>query len=460
MKKKYKLVLINPFNSCTRGAFDFQITMPPPLGLAVIAALTPDNWEVEIIDENFDVFEYMEADLVGITALTSAVYRGYEISEIYRKKGIKTIMGGIHVSMMPVEALSYCDTIVIGEAESVWQNVLDDFENKRLKKKYEGVRLEMHHSPIPRHDLLDSRYEYASVMTTRGCPMNCEFCSVHAFNGRKYRPREINEVLDELETVPQDKINFIDDDMIGYTEKSVNRAIELFKGMVERNINKDWVCQASLNFGSNDEMLHWAAKSGCRLVLIGIEAENPEQLQESNKKFNLKVGVDHFNEVFDRIHKHGIAVLGTLIYGFDSDDAEAMRKRTEFLINCKLDAYQTTILTPMPGTLLFDRLMKEKRIIKTDYPKDWQHYHGMEVTINPAKMSPEELFSEMKKNWEKMYDMKILYKKFLNSLKWTSDKKSASWAFTAATERHNVVFANSDRPQYDISSLLSGFKHI
>lgn len=453
---KKKLILINPYNQSTRGITEHQITLPPPLGLAIIAALTPKHWDVEILDENFEEFNYKKADLVGITSLTSSVFRAYEISEIYRKHGIKTVIGGIHASMMTDEAKNFCDTVVVGEAESVWQKVIEDFESNSMKEVYYGIHQELHKSPTPRHDLLHPRYEYASIQTNRGCPMNCEFCSVHSFNGQKYRHRPINDVLDEMEAIPQKKLNIIDDDLVGYTRKSMDRATELFKGMIDRNINKDWVCQASLNFGSNDELLHYAAKSGCRLVLIGIEAENPEQLKESNKKFNLKIGVDNYNKVFDKIHKHGIAVLGTLIYGFDTDDAEAMRKRTEFVINSELDAVQATILTPMPGTVLFERLENNNRIVKNNYPEDWQHYHGMELVIKPGRMKSEEFNNEMFKNWERLYDQKVMFKKLLDALKRTKNKKAAAWAFISSTERHNVVFTNRPKKQFDVDELLMG----
>lgn len=456
-KKTHKLILVNPYNTTTRGVTEYQVTLPPPLGLAIIAALTPDNWEVEIIDENFEEFKFKEADLVGITSLTSSVFRAYEIAKVYREHGIKTVIGGIHVSMMPHEAAEYCDTVLVGEAEGVWHQLIKDFENNSMKPLYQGVHQELHKSPLPRHDLLHPRYEYASIQTNRGCPMKCEFCSVHTFNGQRYRHRPIEDVLDEMQAIPQQKLNIIDDDLVGYSRQSMDRAIELFKGMIDRKINKDWVCQASLNFGADDELLHYAAKAGCRLVLIGIESDNPEQLEESNKKFNLKVGVDNYNAVFEKIQKHGIAVLGTLIYGFDSDDAEAMRKRSEFVINSKLDAVQATILTPMPGTALFNRLMKQGRILKNNYPEDWIHYHGMEVVIEPVKMSPEELYNEMYKNWERLYDQKVLFSKLLDAIKRTKNKKAAVWAFISSTERHNVVFTNTARKQFEVKELLKGF---
>ena len=455
--KDRKLLLINPWSPYTRPGFYDTHAMSPPLALGIIAALTPPGWEVEIIDENFDEFIFREADLVGITAMTANINRAYEISGIYREQGIPTVIGGIHASMLPDEAARFCDVVVSGEAESVWELLVRDFEEGRLKPRYKGELLPMVKMPAPRRDLFHPSYTYANIQTTRGCPMKCDFCSVHTFNGQRYRQRPVEEVLDELETIPQELVYFVDDNIIGYSRQSAQRAIKLFRGMIDRGIKKDWYCQASLNVADNEEVLHYAAESGCRMILIGIESEKEAQLTEANKRLNLKMGTGKYEEVFNRIHRHGISVLGALIYGLDSDTESDLYDRTQFAIESGMDAMQATIVTPLPGTGLYDRMQKDDRLLFTDYPADWKHYHFLEVVHKPGRMSPEEFMEAMWKNWSIMYDDKLLQKKMLRTLKATRSPRAAAWAYLSNIERHNACFAGK-KPPLDPNILLKGLK--
>ncbi len=447
------MLLINPLEPYKRDALFDTSTISPPLGLGIIAGLTPDDWEVEIFDENFGVFEYQPADLVGITALTSAALRAYELSELYRSKGIPTVLGGIHVSMRPDEAEQYANAIVVGEAEGVWKKVLSDFKENKLRKRYYGDQLSLEKAVWPRRDLFHPGYAYENIQTTRGCPMNCDFCSVHTFNGNHYRQRPVEDVLDELESIQSEHLFFVDDNLIGYSKSSAERAIQLFKGMIERGIKKDWYCQASLNIAGNDEVLKYAAASGCRMILIGIESEKVEQLQETNKKMNLRIGVDHYEEAFNKIHAHGISVLGALVFGLDSDSEQDLLNRAQYAINSGIDAMQATIITPLPGTGLFNRLEKENRLLFTNFPEDWKHYHFLEVIHQPRLMSPEKLMETMHTCWNLMWNEKTLYRKMLKTLKATKSAKAAAWAFTSNMERHNTAFGNKKTP-YDINKIL------
>ena len=190
-----KLLLINPVGQRS-GYLLSKSSTYSPLGLAYVAAVTPSNWEVKIADENFDGFEFEEADLVGITAFTSNINRAYEIARIYRKQSIKVIIGGIHASMLPDEALQYADSVVVGEVEGIWETVINDFENNRLSPKYIGPRIALDRfGIIPRHDLLHPSYISHSIQTSRGCPFNCNFCSVSRYLGRAYRQRTAKDVL-------------------------------------------------------------------------------------------------------------------------------------------------------------------------------------------------------------------------------------------------------------------------
>ena len=266
-----KLLLINPVGQRS-GSLLSKFSTFQPLSLAYIAAVTPSHWEIKILDENIDEFQFEEADLIGITAFTSNINRAYEIARIYRKKKIKVIIGGIHISMLPDEALHYADTIVTGEVEGIWNQVITDFENNRLLARYNGPRIDLSQTQIiPRHDLLHPNYFWNSVQTSRGCPFNCNFCSVSRYLGKEHRQRRAKDVLDELEKIKGKYITFIDDNLIGHSLESRNRAIELFEGMIGRGLNKKWWMQCSMNAADDEHVIKLAAQAGCMYVFIGFE---------------------------------------------------------------------------------------------------------------------------------------------------------------------------------------------
>jgi len=300
---KRKLVLINPVNPARTGLTVNKGSRFPPISLGIVAALTPDDWDVEIVDENWETFAFRPADLVGITAFTASAPRAYEIAAVYRQNGVPVVMGGIHGSMCPQEALNYVDAVVIGEAEGIWPQVIADVEANRLQHEYRGGWADLAGMAAPRRDLFHPDYIFASVQTSRGCPLNCEFCSVTAFNGQRYRRRPTDEILAELAGIPQKMLFFVDDNIIGYGKESRQAALELFKGMVARKFDKWWFCQASINFADDDEILSWAAKAGCKMVFLGLEAEEAEALQEVEKRLNLQRGVGAYAQAFARIHR-------------------------------------------------------------------------------------------------------------------------------------------------------------
>jgi radical SAM superfamily enzyme YgiQ (UPF0313 family) len=433
-----KLVLINPVNPRKTGLTVNMSSRFPPLSLAIVAALTPPDWDVRIIDENFEPFTYVDADLVGLTAFTASVRRAYEIAGFYRERRIPTVLGGIHASMRPEEALQYVDAVVIGEAENTWESVIQDLEAGRMEKIYQGERLDLTEIPPPRRELFHTGYLFGSIQTARGCPMDCEFCSVTAFNGRRYRQRPVENVLDELETITQKRVFFVDDNIIGYGKKAEERAISLFKGITERGIEKDWFCQASMNFGDNEDVLKYAAESGCRMVFLGVEAESDAVLQEVNKSVNIKVK-DSYDEIFRRINHYGIAVLGAFIYGMDSDSPETLRSRTDYILRSGVDVMQTTYLTPLPGTRLFTRLQNENRLLYSDFPDDWDHYDMTEVTFVPHAMTPEDLKSAMNKASSGLYSKTSIYRKFLKTWRATRSFTTAMWAYTSNMNYRNVA---------------------
>jgi radical SAM superfamily enzyme YgiQ (UPF0313 family) len=441
-----RLILINPVNPARTGLSLNRSSRFPPIGLGIVAALTPREWAVELTDENWTPWDGQvltppaegELVLAGITAFTASANRAYGIAACLRKRGIPVVMGGIHASACTEEALRHVDSVVVGEVETVWPAVLADAEAGRLQRVYRGGWGAVAGSPRPRRDLFHPGYIFASVQTSRGCPMDCEFCSVTAFNGRRYRRRPPEEVLDELEEIPQKMLFFVDDNIIGYGRESREQALALFRGMVRRRLDKWWFCQASLNFADGGELLRWAGCAGCRMVFLGLEAEAADALAEVNKVLNLKRGVQSYEEAFRRIHRAGIAVLGAFIFGMDEDTPEKLRRRAEYMVRAGVDVMQKTYLTPLPGTRLFERLRGEARLLYTDFPKDWERYDMGEAVHRPRNMTPEELTRLMAETSRRMYATPVLARKAARTLWATRNPMAAMFAWQSNVNYRNV----------------------
>ncbi|MFX0203303.1 MAG: B12-binding domain-containing radical SAM protein [Candidatus Hodarchaeota archaeon] len=365
----------------------------PPLSLAYIAAVTPSNWEVKIADENFDQFQFEEADLVGITAFTSSINRAYEIARMYRERKIKVVLGGIHASMLPDEALEYADAVVVGEVEGIWEKVINDFEDNALALKYVGPQIDLSQFRISaRRDLLHPDYYWHSVQTSRGCPFNCNFCSVTKYLGKAYRQRKAKDVLDELKTITGDYIFFLDDNLIGYSPKSKDRGRELFEGMAELGLSKKWLMQTSINAADDVQLVQLAAQAGCMYVFVGFEAISEEILKGMKKGANLNIGVENYQKVVDTFHKYGIAVWGAFIIGNDYESAEYYEQLAGFLLDSGIDIVQITTLTPLPGTQLMEQVQKERRLIFHDFPEDWSKYRFSYMVHQPQGVSVDTIY--------------------------------------------------------------------
>ncbi len=347
-----------------------------PLSLMVLAALTPPDWEVSIVDENLGAPHYSampRPDLVGITAFTSQANRAYELASHFRNQGVPVVMGGIHATMCLEEVMAQVDCVVTGEAEGVWSQVLADARNGGLKRRYDGGFADIKDVPSARHDLLAAGYAFGAIQTTRGCPLNCSFCSVTAFNGARYRQRAIPDVVREFQLIREKRVLVVDDNLIGTRPEHIARAKDMFRAMAQANLRKEWIAQATINFADDEELLLLASKAGCRGVFIGFESTTPEGLQEVSKKFNLLRGRD-FRASVRRIQSHGILVVGSFIIGLDTDQRGVGKRIAKVARKYGLDNLNVLFLTPLPGTRLWDRMKSEGRVALDTFPHDWKYY--------------------------------------------------------------------------------------
>ena len=347
-----------------------------PLSLMVLAGLTPPEWEISIVDENLGAPDYPtmpRPDLVGITAFTSQGNRAYEVATHFRRLGVPVVMGGIHATMCLDEVLARADSVVTGEAEGIWPRVLEDARRGSLKRRYDGGLAEMNDVPFARHDLLATGYALGAIQTTRGCPLNCSFCSVTAFNGAHYRQRPIPDVVRDFQLIREKHVLVVDDNLIGTRPQHIARAKDLFRAMAQANLRKEWVAQATINFADDEELLGLAAKAGCRGVFIGFETPAPEGLLELGKKFNLLKGRDIRASV-RRIQRHHILVAGSFIMGLDIDKPGIGKRIAEVASQYGVDNLNVLFLTPLPGTRLWDQMKSEGRIALDRFPEDWKYY--------------------------------------------------------------------------------------
>lgn len=347
-----------------------------PLGLMVLAGLTPPEWEVSIFDENVGIPDYEalpRPDLVGITAFTSQANRAYEVARRFRRRGIPVVMGGIHATMCLDEAMERVDSVVTGEAESVWAQVLEDARQGRLKCRYDGGFADMKDIPAARHDLLPPAYAFGVVQTTRGCPLNCGFCSVTTFNGARYRQRPIADVVREFQSIREKHVLIVDDNLIGTRAEHIARAKDLFRALAKANLGKKWVAQATVNFADDEELLALAARAGCAGVFIGFESPSPEGLRELGKKFNLVKGRD-FRTSVRRIQRHNILVVGSFIIGLDVDGPGTGNRISKAAVYYGVDNLNLLFLTPLPGTRLWDEMKSADRLAFDKFPEDWKYY--------------------------------------------------------------------------------------
>lgn len=382
----------------------------PPLNLGLVAALTPPAWDVRIVDESVENLDFeLEVDLVGLTAMTAMAPRAYEIAARFRQRGIPVVMGGIHASTLPGEAVQHVDAVVAGEAELTWPLLLDDFEHGRLKQLYRspGLLPDLSRIPIPRRSLFkQGAYLLTNtIQTTRGCPFDCDFCTVTKFYGQTYRTRPLESVLREIDALKGKTVLFVDDNIVG----NPGYAQRLFKALIPYKLR--WIGQSSLTIARNDELLDLAAASGCQGLFIGFESLSPENLASVKKGKVNRVG--EYEQAIKRIHSRGIGIEGAFIFGFDYDDQGVFQRTVAFAQRMRLEAAQFGILTPFPGTPLRSVMEKAGRICD----HDWSKYTISHVVHWPQKMSRATLLKGFVRAYRDFYSVRSILRRLLGRLK-------------------------------------------
>lgn len=356
----------------------------PSLSLAALAAVTPSHWQVALVDENIEKLDLnADADLVALTAMTPLAPRAYEIADSFRSRGISVVMGGYHASNLPDEALEHVDAVVVGEGELSWPRLLADFEQGTLQRIYRADGLiDTGLIPIPDRRIYDGkRYLFTNTLqTTRGCPFDCEFCSVTAYYGRKYRKRPVASVLAELAELRKKNsfLFFVDDNIVG--DRAYAR--ELFTGMTGMGFK--WLSHAPIDFARDGELIALAGQSGCVGMFVGFESLNDDNLAAMKKVTNQ--GRSYLDDA--RIFRdNGIGILGSFVLGYDGDTPAVFETTLRFCEEARLEAAIFPVLTPFPGTRVRERLEQEGRIISND----WRDYDMDHVVFRPKGMGVEEL---------------------------------------------------------------------
>ncbi len=392
-----------------------------PLGLTTLAALTPPEWEITIFDENVRVPDYAglpRPDLVGVTAFTSQANRAYEVAADFRSRDVPVVMGGIHATMCPEEAMARVDSVVTGEAEGVWTQVLADVRHGALQLQYEGSHADMDEIPPARHDLLTGNYALGAIQTTRGCPLNCSFCSVTAFSGYRYRQRPVDHVVKEFGEIREKLVLVVDDNLIGTRHSHIVRTKELFRAMIRAKLRKRWIAQVTINMADDEELLTLAAKAGCAGVFIGFESPTAEGLKEVGKKFNMHNG-RNFAASVRRIQRHRILVAGSFILGLDTDEPGIGRRIADAGMRYGVDTINTLFLTPLPGTRLWNEMESQRRLAANSFPEDWKYYTLTFPVARYRHLSCREIVREMEKCDGTFYSLKpILRRVWRNVRRW------------------------------------------
>ena len=411
----------------------FGIRLPllgyPAIGLGMISALTPDQFHIQLVDEANEPVPYgKRGDLALIVGLTHQMPNAYFIADRLRSEGTKVILGGMHVTALPEEALLHADSIIVGEAESVWREILDDFIKGSLKKKYFGREVNLAELPPIRRDLFNKKFYYSGqiIETTRGCSVGCIFCGAQNFFGTRFRVRPPEAIRQELMALfgprpPQTRwkqwlarhwhpdIPYFVERRLLYVMDS-NFVSNLRHARAVLNVFKEcdlrWFGHTSFNLMRDDQLVDLMADSGCLAVNIGFESLSQTNIDQMHKFPNKTA---EYAECIKRLHEREIGVMGTFIVGFDGDTLEVFDQIVNFVMENRLETAFMLILTPKPDTMLFNQMNSQNRIIS----HNWSDYDEGTVTFIPKNMTPGQLHSGMRSAWRRIYSWQGIWHRIM-----------------------------------------------
>lgn len=375
------------------------------LALPLLAALTPDDWETELIYEVIEDVPFdTDADLIGVSTMGHGVIRSIDIAKEYRRRGKTVILGGYMASIMPEEAVKYCDSLIIGDAELVWQQMLSDFENGNLKKTYEKpLEGNWYSTPSPRFDLLEGKNlgDFLPVQAGRGCPNSCSFCSVSCLYSGRYVKRPLPEVIRDIEQIKSlgyKKILLLDDNIFSdrkYLDSLLDTLIKL---------DISWMSQCEITIGKDDELLEKLQKSGCTTLSFGLESISRESLISMDKGWAVPA---EYDSLIQNIRNHGIDVSTEMVVGGEGDTLESIRMTKDFIERNKISVPRFYILTPFPGTRFFDQIKEEGRLVNNDI----YSYDGTSAVYRPKNMTPDELTQAYWELYSELFTIKSIIKR-------------------------------------------------
>lgn len=379
-----------------------------PLTLTTLASLIPQEIPVtvQVVDEGVDQIEAdaIDADLVGISAITGTAPRAYDIAGRLRGRGIPVVLGGVHPTLIPEEAALHADSVVVGYAEESWPRLLRDFVAGRMAARYDqSPNLTLDNLPFPKRELFDTGMVNVAhtLEATRGCIYQCEFCVVPAAWGRPLQ-KPVSDVIADLRQMRARRVIFLDLNLIA----DIDYAKDLFRALAPLKIR--WGGLVTTTIAWDDELLDLAARSGCQGLLIGFESLNQASLVEAKKAFNMR---RDYHEVVRKIRERRIALMGCFVFGFDHDTHDTFDETVDFVMASGMDLPRYAIAVPFPGTALYKRLKADGRITT----EEWSLYDGQHVVFQPKNMTARELLEGTRRAWKKTYSHSSIFKRLARS---------------------------------------------
>ncbi|MFN8607322.1 MAG: radical SAM protein [Vulcanimicrobiota bacterium] len=380
-----RLTLIHPAVGHQGRRPYIRVWQMEPLPPAVLAALTPADVEVRFYDDRLEAIPYAEpTDLVAISVETYTARRAYQIASHYRRRGVPVVMGGFHTTLVPEEVSQYAEAIVVGEAEEVWPELIDDFRHGRLKNRYQSSQRPRLERIRPRREIFAGKgyLKLGLVEAGRGCHFHCEFCAIQAYFKNTQVRRPIDDILADIREHPRPLYFFVDDNITS----NLKQAKEFFRALIPLNIR--WVSQASINAAHDEEFLQLIRASGCQMLLIGFETLNPTSLKAMNKEFNTMRG--GYEQALANLRRHRIRLYPTFIFGYDEDTEETLQQTLDFCRQQRFYLAAFNHLTPFPGTPLYARLQQEGRLLYERWWLDETYRYGM-VPFRSRGLAPEQI---------------------------------------------------------------------